>query len=630
VDVFCSAAFFGGAYCPMLGLKNESIAALMRHLWSLRKMPLDVTALKQHESYQAVMQSGILAAQSEWALERGVRRMHLTAHAYANDPSGYRIVSGDILYKIEGRDEYGAWSYGFETNADYLYEHERGRLTEAQLVSGLALHVRCGEFSFARLPATFQHILGVTGTLDEKKLPPQMHAVLREEVGIKSFTYCPSMYHTQKRDFVSTSHAYVQLAKDDDEHLHLITDEIDLRLKPTRQMDAERAVIVFFNDEEVLQRFRTSSYFRKYYDKAQVLTALTAARREDRDNIIKAATRQGMVTLATPEYARGTDFKIFDDRMEACGGIHVLQTFFSLDLSEEVQMMGRAARQGNKGSYSLVLAVKQLAMQFDELEATIQGWAAEQVYASLDRLRQQMALKEVASLRELARQRKTEHDLLIRAIKAFHAGSATQMDAMLRRYNAGAGLASGANGLHVVLCLDESYSMQGPLWAELVDAFHRFWAQRLAERSSVAEHVSVVQFSHKARVTLQMQPVGPRPPALKFGGGTTSFLAPVELVSQLCQSHGPAHGYTTVVVFMSDGGAQDAPAAASALSTLAQQHPDYFACYTVGFGSGASRTLASMAFAGGVQTADNYRTADVGSLSEAFAAVASSIAPGRL
>lgn len=88
-----------------------------------------------------------------------------------------------------------------------------------QLSSGLALHVRCGDFSFARLPAAFEHILGVTGTLDTEKLPPQMHDVLKEDVGIKHFTYCPSMYHGQKRDWKPEEKLYVQMAKDEDVRL---------------------------------------------------------------------------------------------------------------------------------------------------------------------------------------------------------------------------------------------------------------------------------------------------------------------------------------------------------------------------------------------------------------------------
>ena len=51
------------------------------------------------------------------------------------------------------------------------------------------------------------------------------------------------------------------------------------------------------------------------------------------------------------EFDRGTDFKCFDSRMLSDGGVHVIQTFFSLDLSEEIQIKGRTARQGENGSY---------------------------------------------------------------------------------------------------------------------------------------------------------------------------------------------------------------------------------------------------------------------------------------
>ena len=125
-------------------------------------------------------------------------------------------------------------------------------------------------------------------------------------------------------------------------------------------------------------------------------------------------------------------------------------------------------------------------------------------------------------------------------------------------------------------------------------------------------------------------PLQGTPPALHFGGGKTAFKPAVEVAHKLMHQHGPIQGFTTVVVFMSDGGAGDAAQAARLLQSMAQAHLNQFACYTVGFGSSASRTLESMAFANGVQEKTNYRTADVGSLGEAFAAVAASISPGRI
>ena len=46
--------------------------------------------------------------------------------------------------------------------------------------------------------------------------------------------------------------------------------------------------------------------------------------------------------------------------MEASGGIHVIQTFMSEEESEEVQIMGRTARQGTKGSFSMILSEEDL------------------------------------------------------------------------------------------------------------------------------------------------------------------------------------------------------------------------------------------------------------------------------
>ena len=228
-----------------------------------------------------------------------------------------------------------------------------------------------------------------------------------------------------------------------------------------------------------LQCFRTSSYFARFKAKAGVLTELTATKREDRDSIVKAATRQGMVTLATRMFGRGTDFKVFDDRMEQCGGMHVLQAFFSTELSEEVQIQGRSARQGNKGSYSLVLEVGSIAKEFDVNVEEVNKWKAESVYAYLDALRKTASLKEVQSLREMADKRKVEHDVLLVALRAFKRGSNGNMEKMLRRYNTASGLAMGSSGLHIIFCLDNSYSMYPHGWNELVNAFQRFWAQRI-------------------------------------------------------------------------------------------------------------------------------------------------------
>lgn len=143
-------------------------------------------------------------------------------------------------------------------------------------------------------------------------------------------------------------------------------------------------------------------------------------------------------------------------------------------------------------------------------------------------------------------------------------------------------------------------------------------------------YVSVVQFGSGARVTQQMVPLQGAAPQLSPQWSGTRFLPAVETAANLVRASGPASGYTAVVVFMSDGAADDSAPAARTLERLAQQHGNQFSSHTVGFGSGAPRTLEQMAFANGVPEKNNYRAASVGNLAEAFSAVAKSIAPGRL
>jgi preprotein translocase subunit SecA len=42
------------------------------------------------------------------------------------------------------------------------------------------------------------------------------------------------------------------------------------------------------------------------------------------------------------EVGRGTDFKCYDQALKNSGGVHVIQSFFSTDIAEEIQIKGRA------------------------------------------------------------------------------------------------------------------------------------------------------------------------------------------------------------------------------------------------------------------------------------------------
>jgi len=240
----------------------------------------------------------------------------------------------------------------------------------------------------------------------------------------------------------------------------------------------------------------------------------------------------------------------------------------------------------------------------------------------------------VQTLREMAKERKQEHEVLARSLKAFQLGQTAGLATLAKRYNSPGGLTIGPNGMHVVFCLDESGSMSfnwmAP-WKELVSAFNAFWDNEAAKAGTGPPmYASVVQFGRTARTTIGMMPIQGAAPELSPQWSGTCFHPATVMAQDLINQHGPSNGYTAVVVFMSDGAAGDAAPAAQVLGALAKQHPGQFESHTVGFGDGAPTTLERMAFANGEPDKNKYRAAAVGNLTEAFTAIAKSISPGRL
>jgi hypothetical protein len=104
--------------------------------------------------------------------------------------------------------------------------------------------------------------------------------------------------------------------------------------------------------------------------------------KEERDEIIKFATMTGRVTLLTRSFGRGTDFISRDDNVIAQGGVHVISTFLSEEVSEEVQIMGRTARQGQSGSFEILLLDSELEVFGIKIE-DLKDFSKENVYENL-------------------------------------------------------------------------------------------------------------------------------------------------------------------------------------------------------------------------------------------------------
>ena len=178
------------------------------------------------------------------------------------------------------------------------------------------------------------------------------------------------------------------------------------------------------------------------------------------------------VTLATRVFGRGVDFKVLDDHLLTCGGMHILATFFPSDKSEEVQIKGRTARQGDAGSFSMVLRIEQLidccsGLTADHLkqcigvDAVTDGhlvkWNQEKVlYQRMNRIREETARAGLASRLKLAAEAKKAHTKVVAALR-----DKDKLAGLLRSNNA----VGGGNVSRTLILLDITHSMSSTIEA---------------------------------------------------------------------------------------------------------------------------------------------------------------------
>jgi len=223
----------------------------------------------------------------------------------------------------------------------------------------LTLVISCGCWSYANLGSA--KILGVSGTIEA--LGDYEWEVMRQ-FGIMSYSILPSVYGDNLNfTFLGGQQHEPIMISTSANYFRDITQEVQ------EKVGQGRAVIVFFREVEDLESFRQSSFYSHITHKNVILPSDLD---EDKDWAATNAANGGQVTLAPAIFGRGTDFKCFDDTLEQAGGVHIIQTFFSQDASEEIQIQGRTARQGKKGSYSLILAeseIKELKLDPAELRS---------------------------------------------------------------------------------------------------------------------------------------------------------------------------------------------------------------------------------------------------------------------
>ena len=375
VDVFFKDDFYGESFRSVTTLQQEAIRQLMQYIWKNRD-DINKSSLAASGIAQTCLE--LFPKDIQPIISKHINSMLKDAKKL--DSHDYIVSDGKICYKeFDGLTSRSI--YGYLTAFAAMKEHENGRVTDDHLEYRLGISLNCGESSYAELGSAFDVLLGVTGTL--KSLGNDVRDILTQQYGVKRTTYIPSVYGKNKLLFSGDNprgksydifdHPCIQytcnnhlllsiiiilltnvdvIIADDDANFHLeLCNEINTRRKPDKEGFPPRAVMVFFDSRQVMEAYYESDQLKMSSLKpiTRVITEEIAP--QDREGAFLQATDAGSITLMIREYGRGTDFKVYDNRMLEGGGVHVVQAFFSHDISEEIQIKGRAARQGTRGSY---------------------------------------------------------------------------------------------------------------------------------------------------------------------------------------------------------------------------------------------------------------------------------------
>ena len=335
VDVFLSEKYYGGLYTPAVYVRDPTIKAFLDSVWT-NKNVRSLTGIKAMPTYK---QCAVQYSNWMFLFDEAIKDMLAALRSF--QASTY-IVQNDRIMYVEGESVVDNVVRGYDTIWAYYHENQRGNVSNASLETNVGIIINCGTFSYAEMPHDFSYITGVTGTLET--LAKSEKEILEKVYHVQKNTYMPSVFGQSNRNYNAENDVAVVNTS---EYFTRIRGQIDV------MCNAKRAILVFFSSEEKLMSFYNSPQMSTLKQTVQIITEKVSVK--DRELCIKRAASDGKVTLLTRTFGRGTDFVCRSQTLLANGGIHVLQTFFSEELSEEYQIMGRGARQGDQGSYRMLL-----------------------------------------------------------------------------------------------------------------------------------------------------------------------------------------------------------------------------------------------------------------------------------
>ncbi len=295
---------------------------------SARERDVELTAAGKQRLAERAPAEGVWTGprRREELVTQGLSALHL----YRRDE--HYLVRDD---KVQIIDEYTGRVFGDRSWEQGL--HQMIETKEGVTVTGQREPLARG--TYQRFFRRYLHLAGMTGTASE--LAPELWSVYGLEV-VRLPTHRPVRRRlVARRVFPTTARKWQHVAQ----RVRQETAAGRPVLVGTRSVAASDALAAVLAAADIPHR------------------VLNARQDEEEAAVVAEAGWAGRVTVATNMAGRGTDIKL-GQGVEEAGGLHVIGTEFHDSRRIDRQLFGRCARQGDPGSYELILSLE------DELART--------------------------------------------------------------------------------------------------------------------------------------------------------------------------------------------------------------------------------------------------------------------
>jgi len=547
VDTFFSKDFYGALYTPSVLVKSKEISDLIKFIWNSKGPELDLQFVMKSSAFKALCKK-YKNKLVQKIISAEILKMILASTTYEEKEYEHVVEEGRIGIVEHGVVNFNL-TFGYNTTFWYLREHfDKKTIDKNEFERMNGLNITCGNFSYAEIPRMYHNVLGVTGTLPLAGSFEE--TIIRGEYNIQKWTKMPSLYGQRDASFFEGVHIEPNVDDWSRKIMHNIK----------QIQDAGRAVLVFFEDEGRLRKWKSSVYGQQ----VNGVESLTSGNVEYINHYVKVATRSNKVTLFPKVFGRGLDFVCLDKKVNGNGGVYVLQTFLSEEKSEETQIMGRTCRQGDRGSYKMILCLDDL-LRWNELKGeekdaatpfikdselkdiqANKGSAA--VYNYLDEKRNLWFSQKSQERSKVVASAKCNHDKSTKFQKDLCDASPKAKENCFKFLNSLNFMSK--SGYHICLCLDKSGSMSGQRWIDLSAAKTAF-----LDSCPPTVAVSILTFNSQAQIIMSMESLAfARSQSLGDVGGGTAFAPVLTKAHEIfCQGLLKRPDLDPVLVFMSDG-----------------------------------------------------------------------------